>query len=134
MKTEDPLFQEKIKVDETVKAPLVRFTFDIKWEGSKTHLVKAVSLDLDHNSLIQNKALQLYGAFEQLRPQLFNDYENPEIDLLLVKPQIRSNFSEFDKAVKILETTQVPLQIHLENEWKGYSNNLVKNALLFTQD
>jgi hypothetical protein len=134
LKAEDHLFQAKIKRNETVEAPLVRFTFDIKWEGLKIHLVKAVSLDLDHSSLIQNKALQLYGAFEQLRPQLFNDYGNPEIDLLLVKPQIKSNFSEFDKAVKILETTQVPLQIHSEIEWKNYVNNLVKNASLITQD
>lgn len=130
----DVQYHSKIRRDVKIESPLVRYTFDFFWEGKKPHLTKAVSLDLENNSFIQNKALQLFGAFEQLQSQLAIEYKNPEIDLLLAKPQIKSNFSEFDKAVKILETVSVPIQIHLETEWSNYATNLIDNASELAQD
>jgi hypothetical protein len=130
----DVQYHSKIRRDVKIESPLVRYTFDFFWEGKKPHLTKAVSLDLENNSFIQNKALQLFGAFKQLQSQLAIEYKNPEIDLLLAKPQIKSNFSEFDKAVKILETVSVPIQIHLETEWSNYTKNLIENASELAKD
>jgi hypothetical protein len=130
----DASYLSKIRRYVKIESPLVQYTFDFFWEGTRPHLTKAVSLDLENNSFIQNKALQLFGAFEQLQSQLAKEYKNPEIDLLVAKPQIKSNFSEFDKAVKILETVRVPIKIHFESEWSNYANSLIKNASKLAQD
>lgn len=121
-------FESKIERNRTVKTALIDFTFDFYWRSADGHFAKAISLDLVQPALIQNKALQLYGALEQFKVLDSFSNEFSIIDILVSKPQIQSNFKEFDKAVQIIDSADTPHKIHLEESWKSYAEELVDSA------
>lgn len=133
LKKGDRDFESKIERHKTVRTSLIDFNFDFYWKSLESHFAKAVSLDLEQSTLIQNKALQLYGALEQIKIQDLFSAQDSTIDILVSKPQIQSNFKEFDKALQIIDSVTIPHKIHLEDHWKGYIGELVDSAELLVQ-
>lgn len=133
LKKADRDFESKIERNKAVKTELIDFNFDFYWKSLETHFTKAVSLDLEQPAFIQNKALQLYGALEQIKDQGLFAAQDSTIDILVSKPQIQSNFKEFDKALQIIDSVTVSHKIHLEDHWKGYIEELVDSAELLVQ-
>lgn len=128
LRNSDRDYESKIEKNKAVKTALIEFSFDFYWKSLNDHFAKAVSLDLEQPLLIQNKALQLYGALEQFKAQDLFSEKGPTIDLLVSKPQIPTNFKEFDRAIKIIDSATVPHAIHLEEDWRGYIAALVDTA------
>lgn len=128
LRNSDRDYESKIEKNKAVKTDLIDFSFDFYWKSLNSHFAKAISLDLEQPLLIQNKALQLFGALEQFKAQDLFLEKGPIIDLLVSKPQIHSNFKEFDRAIKIIDSANVPHAIHLEDDWKSYISELVDTA------
>ncbi len=134
LKSKDPRIFDKIKRDETIVTPLIQITFDFFWQGKEVHLAKALAFDLENDLLIQNKALQIYGALEQLNRTYFKTSEAAKLDLLVSIPTNKEHFPEFDKALKIIESTNAPLNISLEKDWNRYTDEIVSNAEVLTHN
>lgn len=128
LKTKDPGISNRIERNKTISTPLIQFTFDFYWKSRVDHLAKALAFDLENGILIQNKALQIYGALEQLRPAFLDAGNNSKVDLLVSKPLDKSNFREFEKALEIITSAEIPVNISLENDWKNYTDEIISNA------
>lgn len=128
LKDRDTDFLSKIERNRTVQTELVNFTFDFYWKSSDSHFAKAISLDLEQAAFLQNKALQIYGALEQLKSNRSFLNSLSTIDVLLTKPHSKSLFKEFDKAVQIIDSIALPHQIWFEESWKGYAEELIDSA------
>ncbi len=128
LKRKDPSFINRIERNKTITTPLIQFTFDFFWKSNENHLAKAIAFDLESGILIQNKALQIYGALEQLKPALLEVSRRSNVDLLVSKPIEKSNFKEFDKALEIISSVKVPVNISLEKDWNRYTDNIISNA------
>lgn len=128
LKSKAPSLTNRIERNKTITTPLIQFTFDFFWKSKEDHLVKALAFDLENGILIQNKALQIYGALEQLKSAFLEDSQRYKVDLLLSKPLEKSNFKEFDKALEIISSVNVPVNISLEKDWNRYTDNIISNA------
>ncbi len=128
LKRKAPSLTNRIERNKTITTPLIQFTFDFYWKSNEDHLVKALAFDLENGILIQNKALQIYGALEQLKPAFLGDTQKSKVDLLVSKPLEKSNFKEFDKALDIINSVEVPVNISLEKDWNRYTDTIISNA------
>lgn len=128
LKSKDSEISKRIEKDKKISTPLIQFTFDVFWKAKSDHLVKALAFDLDSSILIQNKALQIYGALEQLNLQLNTASNSSIFDLLITKPGSKDHFKEFDNALKIIDSINAPKTISLEDDWKSYANEIVREA------
>jgi hypothetical protein len=120
---------KRIEKNKIIETPLVQFTFDFLWKSAFSHLGKALAFDLENRSLIQNKALQIYGTLEQLKPTISHELGKFELDFLVSKPTNIELFDEFDKALKIVESAKVRSRILFEDEWAGYAHGIIEEAV-----
>jgi hypothetical protein len=134
LKSSDSDFHAKIERNRRIKTQLIDFSFDFYWRAKGAHFAKAISLDLEQPTFIQNKALQIFGALEQLKYHDSFVNSRATIDVLISKPQTRGNFNEFDKALKIIDSIAAPHQIYLEGKWKNYVDRLIDSAEKLTED
>lgn len=128
LKSKDSEIAKRIEKDKKISTPLIQFTFDVFWKEKSDHLVKALAFDLENSILIQNKALQIYGALEKLNQELDNSNSKSIFDLLITKPGNKKHFKEFDNALKIIDSIKAPKTISLESEWNRYANSIISNA------
>ncbi|WP_439474486.1 hypothetical protein [Algoriphagus formosus] len=128
LKSKDSEISKRIEKDKKISTPLIQFTFDVFWRAKSDHLVKALAFDLENGILIQNKALQIYGALEQLNLQLNDTNNSSTFDLLITKPGNKNHFKEFENALKIIDSINAPKTIFLEDDWKSYANQILSKA------
>ncbi|WP_439490578.1 hypothetical protein [Algoriphagus sp.] len=128
LKSKDPGISKRIEKDKKISTPLIQFNFDVFWKAKSDHLVKALAFDLENSLLIQNKALQIYGALEQLNQEIKKTKNKAVFDLLVTKPGNKDHFKEFDNALKIIDSINAPKTISLEDDWKRYTNELISEA------
>lgn len=120
---------KRIEKNKVIETPLVQFTFDFFWKSASSHLGKALAFDLENSSLIQNKALQIYGTLEQLKPNISKELGKFELDFLVSKPTNKELFTEFDRALKIVGSSTVQSRILFEEEWTTYADGIIEEAV-----
>lgn len=120
--------QNSIDRNKKVSTSLIEFTFDLSWKSDVNHLAKALSFDLENNLLIQNKALQIFGTLEQFDSNLDREFGSFQIDFLVSKPSHKDHFKEFDKALKIIDSSNIHSNISLEADWNQYVNEIIEKA------
>jgi len=128
LKTKEQGIYTKIERERKITTPLIQYTFDMFWKSNTSHFVKALAFDLENSTLIQNKALQLYGALEQLNSEYFNVNDPATIDLLISKPSNSEHHQEFDKALKIIDSGHASISFAFEDEWNHYVNTVEQKA------
>ncbi|HBL76346.1 MAG: hypothetical protein A2W90_08405 [Bacteroidetes bacterium GWF2_42_66] len=121
IKSKSPELINKFQVDYIIKTENNEFQFDFAWQNGSFNLVKPVSFDLQETKKIQEKSILLYGNLSLLSDiAIINNYR---FDLLVAKPQNKSIFSSFDRALKTIEKASVKKSIILQSEIESYAQN-----------
>lgn len=128
LKKKSPGILNKVERNHRIQTPLIEFIFDFFWKSDSNHLTKALSFDLESHINIQNKALQIYGALEQLEVTFKNQFGPFEIDFLVAKPSDKNHFKEFDNAIKIIENSKISSNFSFEDEWYRYVDLIIETA------
>jgi len=101
-----------------IKSQETSLVFDIAWKNGSTNLVKPISFDLSNSTNIHRKADRFFGTLFFLEPEAKK--QNYRFDLLVAKPQKKSLFKSYDKALKKLEQIPAPKEIIEENKYTEY--------------
>ena len=117
-----------------ISTPLVQYNFDIFWSEKSNHYVKALAFDLENGLLIQNKALQIFGALEQLNSEFTDSKTLTTFDLLITKPRDRNYYSDFEKALKIIDSVKLPVIFTLEDNWNRYTDEMIEKSRELTMN
>ncbi|GAO27675.1 DUF3037 domain-containing protein [Geofilum rubicundum] len=114
-----PDLMSNFELDYIVHTDNNEFKFDFAWKNGSFNLVKPISFDLKEPKKIQEKSVLIYGNLSLLAD--LAKKENYRFDLLVAKPQIKSTFSSFDKAIKTIEEAAVNKQMYFENDLEKYA-------------
>jgi len=107
----DECLLRRVQEDYRLQVASEEYQFDFAWQNGRQNLVKALSFDFKRADSIQRKAERYFGQLTLLTPTA--EERALHFDLLLARPQQRSLFGSYDRALSIL--AQVP---HTEL-WEG---------------
>jgi hypothetical protein len=127
LKEKDSEYQRFILSDPEVSAPILpdgKFSFDFSWNNHVTHYVKPISFDLLESKSINTKAAQYYGYLSALADQIGED----TVDILTTRPQNRSLWVNYDKALTMIDRVLISKKIVQQAEYETYAQNLLDNA------
>lgn len=119
--------KDKITRNKKIETDDVSLKFEIAWKNGSLNLVKPISFDLQDEISIQNKSTQYFGYLT-----LLTDYAKKEhcrFDLLIARPQTKSLFKAYDKALEILKEAKAPKKIVTEDTLKAYSEETIRELL-----
>lgn len=121
IKYKSPEIVNKFKPDYIIETENNRFHFDFAWKNGSLNLVKPVSFDLKESNRIQEKSVFIYGNLSLLS-EIANS-ANYKFDLLVAKPQQKSIFNSFDRAIRTIEKAEVRKEIIYQDEIESYAQN-----------
>ena len=119
-KNQDAVKFFKKKIEVKLDTSLV---FDMAWQNGSTNLVKPVSFDLSNSTNIQRKANRLFGTLFFLSDEA--EANNYRFDLLVAKPQNKTLFKAYDKALNKLEKIPSPKKIIEEEGFDDYIDKAI---------
>lgn len=99
------------------------FKFDYAWQNGTLNLVKPVSFDLIETKRIQEKSIFLYGNLSLLSD--VSKQRNCRFDLIIAKPQEKSVFNSFEKALKTIDKANVNKEIIFESDLDSYTQKAI---------
>jgi hypothetical protein len=97
----------------------IQIKFDFAWQNGSINIIKPLSFDLTEEKNILDKSLLNYGYLN-----LLSDYakeNNYRFDFIISKPQEKSLFKTYENALGLLENSDAPKRIILEEELVNYS-------------
>ncbi|PBQ30551.1 hypothetical protein CNR22_01785 [Sphingobacteriaceae bacterium] len=123
----NPKFETIIQEERT---PLingkVNFRVDLKWENNTTHFVKGLSLDLESEEVITNKALLIQNQLNYLKGAI--SARNAGIDLLIAAPQDNKFTEAYQYALEILNAADANLHLYEEVQLDTYTDKVLEEA------
>lgn len=104
----------------------VHFKVDLKWENNTIHLVKGLSLDLDNEESITDKALLVQNQLNYLSKKIRS--LNAGVDLLLASPHRTEFHDAYQQAVNILKEADTTIRLYEEQDLDEYSTKVLHEA------
>jgi hypothetical protein len=120
------VYQNYLRKDVRLKAPKTELKFDYKWKNGVENLVKTIGFDLEEESSINIKAIQLWGQLNILSEEIKK--KNYKIDLIVSSPEKRNNklSKAYKTAIDIIKDAKIEKEIVEEEEVDDYVNTLLK--------
>lgn len=119
--------ERKLSKNIEIQSEGFSWKFDIGWKTVTNNLVKPIAFDLSDEQGIQSKSAQLYGYLS-----IFNKYaqnNNCRFDLLVSSPQTKRLFKTYETVLQMLENSDAPKKIVLQDSWEKYSKETVEELL-----
>lgn len=115
----------KLEIDKTIPAGLISERFKLGWKNGTNNLIAPIGLDLIEADSIKQKALTWFGKLSFLNS--YAKTHNTEFHLLISKPTGRNLVNAFNKAIKVIEKADAPIQIYTDTEIEKYSDYVSEN-------
>ena len=123
IKSKSPELIKEFKKDFSLSTENNEFKFDYAWQNGTLNLVKPISFDLIETKRIQEKSIYLYGNLSLLSE--VSKKQNCRFDLIIAKPQEKSAFNSFDKALKTIDKADVNKEIIFKSEIYSYTQKVL---------
>lgn len=120
--TEKTLIQDFV-----IKAPLIEATFEYAWKNGATNLITPIGFDLLKAGSIEDKAYQWQGKLSLLKNELKN--QNAHIDIIASVPSKKELFTSYDKAIRIIESSEADIDIYQDKDISSYAEHALEHSV-----
>lgn len=122
-----PEYLRIIRKDVTVNAPLLpegSFAFDFAWKNQVDHFVKPIGFDFQDSKAINQKAATYYGYLSAISESINGN----TVDVLTTRPQIKSLWHAYDKAIEMIDAVKINKTIIEQNKFAVYADEILSHA------
>lgn len=109
---------QQIEKNVTIESDLITEIFPYGWQNGTKNLVTPIGLDLSSDHRLEKKALLWQAKLHTI--SIIEEIENYRFDLIISRPQQRELFSNYDRALKILDESGAPQKLVEEDEFAAY--------------